>query len=102
MTFAISSVSTFETEIDVVLLKDSNCPRKDLPMGVIKHVFPGKDGRVCKIKLSIVRNGRVVTHIRPVTELVLLYIPRDLCRYTALVYELGIGLLCIIRFARIC
>ena len=55
-------------------------------MGVVQRVIPGKDGRVRKIELRVVRNGRVVTYGRPVTEVALLDITEGECAVIRLVY----------------
>lgn len=46
-------------------------------MGIVQRVFPSEDGRVRKIELRVVKNGRVVTYVRPVTETVLLFVPKE-------------------------
>lgn len=56
----------------VVLMKDNTCARNDWPIGIVKRVFPGDDGRVRKVELKVVRNGKTTTYIRPITELVVL------------------------------
>lgn len=56
----------------VVLMKDSACARNDWPIGIVKREFPGDDGRVRKVDLKVVRNGKTTTYIRPITELVVL------------------------------
>lgn len=62
-------------EGDVILLKDQDSPRNEWPMGIVQRVFPSEDGRVRKIEIRVVKNGRVVTYVRPVTETVLLFVP---------------------------
>lgn len=56
----------------VVLMKDNACARNDWPIGIVKRVFHGDDGRVRKVELKVVRNGKTTTYIRPITELVVL------------------------------
>lgn len=53
-------------------MKDGACARNDWPIGIVKCVFPGDDGRVRKVELKVVRNGKTTTYIRPITELVVL------------------------------
>ena len=60
---------------DVILLKEQRSPRNEWPMGIVQRVFPSEDGRVRKIEIRVVKNGRVVTYVRPVTETVLLFVP---------------------------
>lgn len=62
-------------EGDVILLKDQDSPKNEWPMGIVQRVFPSEDGRVRKIELRVVKNDRVVTYVRPVTESVLLFEP---------------------------
>lgn len=47
----------------VVLKKDSACARNDWPIGIVKRVLPGDDGRVRKVELKVVRNGKTTTYI---------------------------------------
>lgn len=56
----------------VVLMKDSACARNDWPIWIVKRVFPIDDGRMKKVELKVVRNGKTTTYIRPITELVVL------------------------------
>lgn len=49
-------------------------------MGIVQRVFPSEDGRVRKIELRVVNNGRVVTYVRLVTETVLLFVPYESLR----------------------
>ena len=57
---------------DVVLLKNSESPRRDWPMGIIVKVLPSDDGKVRRAEVRIVKNQKASTFFRPVTELVLL------------------------------
>ena len=62
-------------EGDVVLLKDSGTPRNEWPMAVVQRVFPGQDNHVRKIELRVFKNGNVITYVRPIAEVVLLFTP---------------------------
>ena len=60
---------------DVVLLKDADTVRYEWPMGVVMRTFPGKDGKVRQVELRVVKNGKLVVFVRPITEIVLLFSP---------------------------
>ena len=57
---------------DVVLLKDSDSPRNQWPVGVVVEAIPSRDSRVRKVQLKIQRNGKTTMLTRPVSEIVLL------------------------------
>jgi hypothetical protein len=57
---------------DVVLLKDSDSPRNQLPIGVVDEAIPSRDSRVRKVQLKIQRNGKTTILTRPVSEIVVL------------------------------
>jgi hypothetical protein len=61
-------------EGDVVLLKEQDCNRIYWPLGVITRVFPSGDGIVRKLEVRIIRDGKPVTYVRPITEIVSLCI----------------------------
>ena len=60
---------------DVVLLKDADTVRYEWPMGVIMRTFPGKDGKVRQVELRVVKNGKLVVFVLPITEIVQLFSP---------------------------
>lgn len=57
-------------EGDVVLLKDQDFSRVYWPMGIIVRVFPSEDGIVRKVKVRVIRDGKHLTYVRPITEIV--------------------------------
>jgi hypothetical protein len=42
------------------------------PMGLMTRTFPGSDGKVQKIEVRIIRDGKPTEYVRPVTQVVLL------------------------------
>jgi hypothetical protein len=56
-------------------LKDSGIPKNEWPMAVVQRVFPGQDNRVRKVELRVFKNGNVITYVRPIAEVVLLFTP---------------------------
>ena len=54
----------------IVLLKISDFPRGQWPLGIIERTFPGDDGLVRKVEVRVVRDGKESCYIRPVTEVV--------------------------------
>ncbi|XP_021332949.1 uncharacterized protein [Danio rerio] len=61
---------------DVVLLKDSHAKRNDWPMGIVMETFPGRDGRVRKVEVKVVKDGVSKTFLRPISNVVLLLSPK--------------------------
>lgn len=59
-------------EGDVILLKDSQAPRNEWPIGLIVKVLPGSDNRVRKVEVRIVKDGTAKVFLRPVSEVVVL------------------------------
>ena len=57
---------------DVVLLKDSDSPINQWPIGVVDEAIPSRDSRVRKVQLKIQRNGKTTILTRPVSEIVVL------------------------------
>ena len=58
---------------DVVLLKDNILASFEWPTGVVQRVFPSDhDGRVRKVEVRIIKDGKTALFTRPVTEVVLL------------------------------
>ena len=57
---------------DIVLLRDRECSRNFWPVGIIEKTFPSDDQKVRKVQVRIVRDGKGVSYVRPITELVLL------------------------------
>ena len=59
-------------EKDVVLMKDNQVSRNDWPMAIVDRVFPSEDGKVRSVEIAIMKDGKRVKYIRPVTGLVVL------------------------------
>lgn len=57
---------------DIVLLKQSDSPRNEWPMGLVTSTSPSGDGRVRKVEVRTTSQDKVKTFLRPVTEVVLL------------------------------
>lgn len=57
---------------DLVLMRDKDSVRNDWPMGIIERTFPSEDGRIRKVELSVIKENKRSTFIRPVSELVFL------------------------------
>lgn len=55
---------------DLVLVKDDESSRNYWPTGVIQEVFVSEDKLVRQVKVAVIRNGKRMEYIRPVTELV--------------------------------
>ena len=43
---------------DIVLSKDISVARNNWPMGLISQVYPSEDGRIRKVEVTIVRDGK--------------------------------------------
>ena len=59
----------------VVLLRNSQVPRNEWPLGLITQTFPSKDGQVRQVEVKVIKPGGTVLFLRPVTEIVLLLPP---------------------------
>nr|XP_034330589.1 uncharacterized protein LOC117680486 [Crassostrea gigas] len=58
---------------DVVLMRDPMVHRGQWPLGIVTRVFPSQnDGKVRTVEVRIIRDGKRLTFVRPITELVLL------------------------------
>ena len=57
---------------DVVLLKDKNVLRNEWPVGIIEEAIPGRDGRVRKAVVRVLKEGKATTYTHPIIELVIL------------------------------
>ncbi|XP_022790232.1 uncharacterized protein LOC111329735 [Stylophora pistillata] len=57
---------------DVVLMKEDSQNRSDWPMGRVTEAIRSADGKVRKVSLRIVREGRGKVFLRPIKELILL------------------------------
>ena len=55
---------------DIVLLKDSNVPRQQWPMGIVTQVFSSDDGLVRSVELKVPSATTLLR--RPIQKLVLL------------------------------
>ncbi len=60
---------------DVVLLKSIQAKRNDWPMGIVLETIPGKDGRVRKVEVKVVKDGSAKVFLRPISDVVLLMSP---------------------------
>ena len=58
---------------DVVLLKNHECPQGQWPLGIVDKVFPGKDGLVRKVQVSIIVNNKRHQFVRPISEIIFLF-----------------------------
>ena len=57
---------------DLVLVKDSSCPRNEWPTGIIEKTFPSQDGNIRKVEVAVIKDNKRLVYVRPVTELVTL------------------------------
>lgn len=57
---------------DVILLVDDNFSRIQWPVGVVDEVFPSSDNMVRHVPVRVMKDGKHVILVRPITELVLL------------------------------
>lgn len=48
-----------------VILKDSQIPRNEWPLGLITQVFPSKDGKVCTVEVKVAKSKGSKVFIRP-------------------------------------
>ena len=55
---------------NIVLIKTSDLPKGQWPLGIIKRTFPGIDNLVRKVEVRVVRDEKESCYIRPVTEVV--------------------------------
>lgn len=54
-------------------MRDPMVHRGQWPLGIVTRVFPSQnDGKVRTVEVRIIRDGKRVTFVRPITELVLL------------------------------
>ena len=57
---------------DVVLLKDQDSPRNLWPIGLVERTFPSSEGKVRKVEVAVMRDGKRTTYVRPLSEFVTL------------------------------
>ena len=57
---------------DIVLLKDKAAQRISWPLGIVVKALPSEDGNFRKACVRIYKDGKTVTYIRPINEMVLL------------------------------
>lgn len=62
---------------DVILMKDSNLPRNEWPLGLVVRAIKSDDGFVRKACVRILRDGTPKEFIRPISELVYLFSNSD-------------------------
>lgn len=58
----------------IVLLKDSQIPRNEWPLGLVTQTFPSQDRKVRKVEVKVTRTGAAKLFLRPVSEIVLLFL----------------------------
>lgn len=63
-------------EGDVVLMKEQGVYRNHWPLGRVANAMKSEDGKVRKVSISIIRDGKKKTMFRPIKELILL-VPGD-------------------------
>ena len=51
---------------DVMLMKDLQAPRIQWPVGVVERCFASEDGRMRKMSVLVIRNGKHVLYTRPI------------------------------------
>ena len=57
---------------DIVLLKDKAAQRISWPLGIVVKALPSEDSNFRKACVRIYKDGKTVTYIRPINEMVLL------------------------------
>ena len=57
---------------DIVLLKDKNVKRNQWCTGIIKEVYPGRDGLVRSVSVEITVNNKKRQYLRPICDIVLI------------------------------
>lgn len=57
---------------NVVLLRENGTHRNEWPLGIVDQTFTSDDGHVRKVSLRVHKDGKTVTYVRPINELVLL------------------------------
>ena len=57
---------------DIVLLKDNDVARNCWPLGLVSKLFPSTDGKIRKVEVCVVKDGRRAFYVRPIVNLVLL------------------------------
>ena len=57
---------------DIVLMKDHDVGRLYWPIGRIEKIFPSEDGRVRKVEVKTVKDGKAANYVRPVVEVIFL------------------------------
>ena len=62
-------------EGDIVLIRDKESHRNQWPVRVVEKTFPSTDLNVRKVQVRIVREGKAVSYVRPVSELIWLFEP---------------------------
>nr|XP_027222258.1 uncharacterized protein LOC113814400 [Penaeus vannamei] len=60
------------TEGDVVLLKDRSVCHTQWPYVIVVRAIQSEDGKVRKVELKVMRDGKPVVYTRPISELILL------------------------------
>lgn len=59
----------------VVLLKNSQVPRNEWPLGLVTQIFPSQDRKVSQVEVNVIQPGGSTLFFRLVTEIVLLFPP---------------------------
>lgn len=55
-----------------MVLKDSQVPRNEWPLGLITKVFPSKDGKIRTMEIKVAKSDGTKVLTRPISEIVLL------------------------------
>lgn len=70
-------IQTSNQEVgSVVLLKNSQVPRNEWPLGLVTQTFLSKDGKVRQVEVKIIKLGETTLFLSSVTEIMLL-LPTD-------------------------
>ncbi len=59
----------------IVLLKNSQVPPNEGPLGLVTQTLPSQDGKVHQVEVKVIKPGGSTLFLRPVTEIVLLLPP---------------------------
>lgn len=57
---------------DIVLMKDHEVGRLYWPIGRVEKIFPSGDGRIRKVEVRTVKDGKIANYVRPVGEVIFL------------------------------
>lgn len=57
---------------DIILLKDKEVARNYWPLGRVSKLFPSTDGKIRKLEVCVIKDGKQTFFVRPVVDTVLL------------------------------